>query len=296
LQIHLKRAAKELALEAASSPPISSSGTLTRATLRNLRIGFEPPREGGCHPWKEPAAACVSIDFDVTKSGREAPNRTGTFALAELSERYSIPLTWAICGKTAEDDPESYSRIVDSTAEREIGVHTYSHLDVSRAGEDELEAEIERCVAVLGLPSPPRTFVFPWNREAHFDVLKRRGFTAYRGKSRVIGGLSKARGLWNIPPVYYVDQKSVGAASLMKRYLDVCVKQRAVFHLWTHPWSIVEEGGSAERMVKTAIEPVFAYMALKRDDGLLHTSTMGAIASALDDGERAAAPAMSAPN
>jgi len=295
LGIHLKRAAKELALDAAGSTLVSSSGTLTRATLRNLRIGFEPQGEGKTRPWKEPAAACVSVDFDVTKPGREAPNRTGTFALAELSEKYSIPLTWAVCGRTAEEDPESYSRILDSKAEREIGVHTYSHLDASQAGEDELEAEIKRCVAVLGLPAPPRTFVFPWNREAHFDLLSRLGFTAYRGKARVIGGLSRARGLWNIPPVYYVDQKSVGAASLMKRYVDLCVKHRAVFHLWTHPWSIVEEGGSAERVVETALEPVFAYMALKRDEGLLHTSTMGGIASALD-GVARAAPAISAPN
>ncbi|MDA4132497.1 MAG: hypothetical protein OK454_05140, partial [Thaumarchaeota archaeon] len=154
---------------------------------------------------------------------------------------------------------------------------------------------IARCIATLGLPSTPATFIFPWNREAHFDVLKRMGFVTYRGKERVIGGLSKARGLWNIPPVYYVDQKSVGAASLMKRYVDICVRHRAVFHLWTHPWSIVEQGGSSERMVRTALEPVFAHMAQKRDEGLLHTGTMGSLATALEM-EGRDAPAISAPN
>jgi len=293
--IHLKRTAKTMALEAARAPLLSSSDSLTRAALQRLRIGFHPPGSGVRYPWGDRAAACVSIDFDVTRPGRDGPNRTGTFALVELSEKYGIPLTWAICGRTAEQDTKSYLRLLDSSAEHEIGIHTYSHIDASRSGADELEAEITRCIAVLGLSSAPRTFVFPWNREAHFDVLRRMGFMAYRGKERVIGGLSKANGLWNIPPVYYVDQKSVGAAPLMKRYVDVCIRHRTVFHLWTHPWSIVEEGGSEERLVSTALEPVFAYMAKKRDEGLLHTGTMGGLAAALELHE-APAPAISAPN
>jgi peptidoglycan/xylan/chitin deacetylase (PgdA/CDA1 family) len=293
--IHLKRTAKALMLDAAAAPIFSSNGSLTRATLQRLKIGFEPPGSVVGRLWPERAAACVSIDFDVTRAGREGPNRTGTFALVELSEKYGVPLTWAICGRTAEEDTKAYSRILDSTQEQEIGIHTYSHIDASRSGEGELEAEITKCIVTLGLPSTPRTFVFPWNREAHFDVLKRMGFLVYRGDKRVIGGLSKARGLWNIPPVYYVDQKSVGAASLMKRYVDICIRHRAVFHLWTHPWSIVEEGGSSERMVRTALEPVFAYLAQKRDEGLLHTGTMGSLASTLEmDGN--AVPTVSAAN
>jgi len=261
--------------------------------LRRLRIGFQPPAAGSRYPWNGRAAACVSIDFDVTRPGREGPNRTGTFALVELSEKYAIPLTWAICGRTAEEDPESYQRILDSSAEHEIGIHTYSHIDASRSSADELEAEIRRCIAALGLPTAPRTFIFPWNREAHFDVLARMGFKAYRGRDRLVGGPSKASGIWNFPPVYYVDQKSVGAAPLMKRYLDICIKHRAVFHLWTHPWSIVEDDGSTERLVRTALEPVFAAMAQKRDEGLLHTGTMGGMAATLElDGW--AAPTISA--
>ena len=295
MEIHLKRAEKRLAVGAIASPFVSWSTTLTRATLGKMLIDFEPPEQDARYPWKEPAAACVSVDFDVTTPGREGPNRTGTFALLELSEKYEIPLTWAICGRTAVEDPRSYARILDSTARQEIGVHTYSHVDASKTGADELEAEIRRCIEVLGLSAQPRTFVFPWNMEAHFDLLKKMGFTAYRGRSRAIGGLSKARGLWNIPPVYYVDQKSVGAASLMKRYVDLCLMHRAVYHLWTHPWSLVMEGGSAERMIKTALEPVFEHMSKKRDEGLLHVATMGGLADALElSVERT--PAALAPN
>jgi peptidoglycan/xylan/chitin deacetylase (PgdA/CDA1 family) len=268
-------------IDAAKAPLLSSSGSLTRAMLQRLKIGFQPPARGQKYPWGERAAACVSIDFDVTRPGREGPNRTGTFALVELSEKYGIPLTWAICGRTAEEDRKSYDRLLDSPTEHEIGIHTYSHIDASRSSADELEAEIGMCIAALGLRSAPRTFVFPWNREAHFDVLERMGFIAYRCRDRVVGGPSRANGLWNFPPVVYVDQKSVGAAPLIQRYLDLCVKHRATFHLWTHPWSIVEENGSAERLVKTALEPVFASMAQKRDEGLLHNGTMGGMAAAL---------------
>jgi Polysaccharide deacetylase len=289
VQIHVKRTAKTLALEAAKAPILSSSGTLAGGALRGLRIGFQPPGSEATYPWAERAAACVSVDFDVTRPERGGPNRTGTFALVELSEKHGIPLTWAVCGRTAEEDSKAYSRLLDS-AGREIGVHTYSHIDASRSSADELEAEVRRCVAALGLTSPPRTFVFPWNREAHFDVLKKMGFIAYRGKSRVVGAPSKATGLWNLPPVYYVDQESVGAGPMMKRYVDLCVRHRAVFHLWTHPWSIVEDGGSAERMVRTAMEPLFAYMAMKRDEGVLRTATMGDLATALDAQGRAAQP------
>jgi hypothetical protein len=121
------------------------------------------------------------------------------------------------------------------------------------------------------------------------------GFKAYRGKERAVGAPALNQGLYNIRPVYYVDQKSSGAQSLINKYADLCVSASSVFHLWTHPWSIVEQGGSSERMVRTALEPVFAHMAQKRDEGLLHTGTMGSLATALEmDGRDA--PAISAPN
>jgi hypothetical protein len=52
----------------------------------------------------------------------------------------------------------------------------------------------------------------------------------------------RSNGLWNERPVYYVDQKSHGAESLMMKYVDLCARTSAVFHLWTHPWSLVMEG------------------------------------------------------
>ena len=72
----------------------------------------------------------------------------------------------------------------------------------------------------------PRTFIFPWNRENHFEVLRRMGFKTYRGKERVIGPPDHSMGLWNERPVFYVDQKSYGAESLMMKYADLCAGPR----------------------------------------------------------------------
>ena len=70
-----------------------------------------------------------------------------------MSEKYSIPMTWAICGLTAEEDPESYRAILRSKQPQEIGVHTYSHADVSSCTDEELAVEIQKC---LNVPRPSR--------------------------------------------------------------------------------------------------------------------------------------------
>jgi peptidoglycan/xylan/chitin deacetylase (PgdA/CDA1 family) len=228
--------------------------------------------------------ACISVDFDVTVPSRFEDNRKGTLALNELAERYRIPITWAICGKSAEADMKSYSAITDSSQWNEIGVHTYSHLDASVTPADEFRSDIERCVQTLGIESP-RTFVFPWNREAHFEVLRELGFRVFRGKDRAIGNPVLKEGVWNVRPVYYVDQKSRGAESLMKKYVDLSIGYSTPFHLWTHPWALVV-GGDAGPMMRT-LESLFAYVSEKREQGELTTTTLGGLATTLDGAERA---------
>jgi peptidoglycan/xylan/chitin deacetylase (PgdA/CDA1 family) len=257
---------------------------MTRRALRFLKMEFNPSGGQARYPGGRPAASCVSVDFDATRPGRHASNHTGTYALDGLAERYSIPMTWAICGKTAEEDRDAYDRVLNSSVRHEIGIHTYSHVDVSTCTERDLEQEINMCLDSLGISSVPRTFIFPWNREGHFDLLSRLGFIAYRGRDRAIGGPVKMKSLWNIPPVYYLDEKSEGAASLVKRYVDLCIHSKAVFHLWLHPWSIAS-GDSALPLVSSTLDPILRYIAEKRDDGLLSCCTMGDLASVLDGGK-----------
>ena len=283
--MNLKRGAKRLAVKSVSSQ-IGSSSLVSKEVLRMLKFEYGP------FDSKLPASArgsvsCISVDFDVTNSTRFLDNRKGTSVLLELADRYDIPITWAICGKSAEDDMVSFSAILDSSTRHELGVHTYSHIDATRCSDREFKADILRCTQSLGLDRP-KTFVFPWNREAHFDVLRELGFRTFRGKQRAIGMPVKKGGLWNVRPVYYVDQKSRAAGPLIHSYIDLCVRRSAVFHLWTHPWSIVVDGKS-EPMQKT-LESVFEHMAKKREQGVLATQTLGQIAGMLDLRDAVAAP------
>jgi hypothetical protein len=155
-------------------------------------------------------------------------------------------------------------------------VHTYSHVDALKTDAEQFEKDVQRCVDLLHLDSFPSTFIFPWNRENHFPVLKRMGFKAYRGKERAVGAPTLHEGLYNIRPVYYVDQKSLDAQSLINKYADLCASASSVFHLWTHPWSIVmrDRGGP---MVQT-LDPVFGHMREMSDRGALALCTMGELA------------------
>ena len=273
----LRRMAKSTALEWVAKHGSSEPDSLSSAALRMMRIGLSPGLKGGYEGGAK-AACCISVDFDVTRAERHPWNHSGTAALLSLSEAHGIPLTWAICGKTAEEDPSAYHSILDSSVKQEIGVHTYSHIYADERTESEYEEDIRRCVSTLGLPSPPTSFVFPKNREGHFDLLKRMGFTSYRGALRAIGAPVESRGLWNIRPVYYVDQKSLGAAPLIRKFIDACIARSAVFHLWTHPWGLAIDG-KPDAMVSEAMEPVFAYMEEKGKAGLLSFSTMGRLSS-----------------
>ena len=199
--------------------------------------------------------------------------------MLSVSERHGIPMTWAICGRTAEEDPASYTRILESKQPQEIGVHTYSHADVSACTKEELHTEVDKCLEVLKLKQRPNTFIFPWNRMGHFEDLSKMGFITYRDQKRSIGNPKENLGLVNIAPTYYVDDKSYGAFGLMKKYLDVCISWNSVFHLWLHPWSVVLGNDVEGRFVRDTIEPLFSYIQQKRDEGVLAVCTMGELAA-----------------
>ena len=247
-----------------------------------MKIGFGPTGTPPTYPGGVPSACCISVDFDVTREGRYQSNHIGTRLLLDLSEKYGVPLTWAICGKTAEEDREAYESILSSSVRQEVGIHTYSHIYANESTEDQYEADVRRCVSYLSLAPPPTTFVFPKNREGYFGMLRRLGFLSYRGARRAIGPPVANEGLWNIRPVYYVDQKSLGAESLIRHFVDACQARSAVFHLWTHPWSITTEGNPGT-MAERTLDPVFAYLRDRRESGLMATSTMSEIAASMGE-------------
>src|SRR5712692_6755834 len=79
--------------------------------LRMMRIHLDRTADLDGVTQEARAIGCLSVDFDATRPGRLSSNRLGTRKAVELSSRYSIPMTWAICGKTAEDDPFAYEMV-----------------------------------------------------------------------------------------------------------------------------------------------------------------------------------------
>ena len=275
--LNLKALAKRAALRSVNSP-LGSGDLLTRAVLRGMKVQLdrEHLKSGG---GERSGTVVVSVDFDVTQPSRFANNQKGTRALVELAEKHGIPITWAICGMTAEADVPSYNAILDCKVKHEIGVHTYSHIDATTSSKEQFSSDIDHCIRALDLESP-RTFVFPWNRENPFDVLREFGFRAYRGRRRVVGVPVKHEGLWNMPPVYYFDGKSAGSETLIEAYVDLCASRSAFFHLWTHPWAL-STGGDLAPSVKT-LDEVFAYIARLRSEGKLSAMLIGENALLLD--------------
>jgi peptidoglycan/xylan/chitin deacetylase (PgdA/CDA1 family) len=259
-----------------------------------MKIELEPSHSRLVYPGGRNATACISVDYDhISNVGSDTSNftpgadssklklnRAGTRMLLDISARYSIPMTWAICGKTAEADTASYSKILNSEVESEIAVHTYSHLDVSSCAESELQDDLAKWKATVKVNQTPTTFIFPWNRTGHFDFLGREGFRTYRGKERIIGTPKLNGGFWNIPPVFYVDTKSQGALGNVRKFVDLCIKNNAVFHVWMHPWSVVypEEPDLLQRDI---LSPMFEYLDAKRKEGLLSICTLGELSSAM---------------
>jgi len=275
----LRRAIKRTALKGIRTS-LGARPAVATGVLKALNADYGPVRDGMRYRQGKPSAFCLSVDFDVTRPERANLNKIGTLELLRLSEKHHIPLTWAICGETAENDLRSYHSITDSEIPQEIGIHTYSHIDSQAASPDVFRADLRRCLRVLDLESRPKTFIFPWNREAHFDVLNEFGFRAFRGARRAVGVPVQRGGLWNVRPVYYVDQKSARAAGLMKEYVNLCRDYSAVCHFWTHPWSIMD-GSRSEEMLET-LDEVLSHVSSLREANQLETSTLGDLAEWLD--------------
>lgn len=238
----------------------------SKSLLGLIRVGFEPVKKRQAPPSISPykygadSAFCISIDFDITKESRRIPNAIGTRATVELAEKHNIPMTWAICGQAASEQPKEIGLIRDSTVGHEIANHTYTHLDMSlpSTSPDMVKSEIAECFDELNIKSGVKTFIFPWNKTGHFEMLSKLGFTTYRGADRKLRYPVEENGLWNISPLYYVDAKSEGASRLMKMYVDLAIAYRSVCHIWFHPWSVVV--GSDNTFARNTLAPLLEYV------------------------------------
>lgn len=259
---------------------------LTRYLLNVLGIGFEKVAKcgqaafvaryiSGCR-----GCFCVSVDFDNRDEHRREISTKATVELVSLCEEFDIPITWAICGITAVNESEAFNRIVNSKVKHELAIHTYDHVDFSDPSCDErlARSQVTRTIQLLPPSRGPLTFVFPWNRYGHFNLLRDEGFIAYRGNSRKLGFPSKMSGLWNIYPLVYISEKSYTHSVVLKAFLDLAMSYRSVFHLWFHPWNL-EVGGDVSKYISETLRPLFKRAQSERRKGRLWVCTLSELAN-----------------
>ena len=71
--------------------------------------------------------------------------------------------------------------ILDSDVEHELGCHSFSHVNFRACSREVAEAEVEKCVSLMEeIGVRPLSFVFPYDRVGHLDVLAKHGFKAFR--------------------------------------------------------------------------------------------------------------------
>jgi peptidoglycan/xylan/chitin deacetylase (PgdA/CDA1 family) len=199
-------------------------------------------------------------------------------------------------------------------AGQEVGSHSFSHPifgdpGCSRATAD---SELQRCVEEarrLGLTL--RSFVFPRNELGHIDLLRRHGFTCYRGPEPVwyrrpwvpgpagrllhLAYVAAARrpptvvprrdahGLWDIPasatflPIDGV-RRYIPIAQRVRRSvagLEAAAADRRICHLYLHPINLATDPPA----LLEAFDQIFAAAARLRDAGRLDILPMSEIAA-----------------
>jgi peptidoglycan/xylan/chitin deacetylase (PgdA/CDA1 family) len=163
---------------------------------------------------------------------------------------------------------------------QEIGCHSFSHVIFGDAGcsAETAESEIEASLAAArDLGVEMQSFAFPRNEVGHLDLLRKHGFTCFRGPeprwyerrslpaavrriARLLVVLAAAEppvvlpeqtksGLWNIPGsmIYFPMhglRKHLPVSLRVKRAikgLNAAARQRKIFHLWFHPTNLADE-------------------------------------------------------
>lgn len=206
---------------------------------------------------------------------------------------------------STNDNPGWYGRdivqLIKKYPHQEIACHSFSHLIFGDSGcnKKAAESDIRTCIALAEKENIHLTsFIFPHNDIGHLSMLKKFEFTAYRGEemnslrrtkfSKLLALISplsppvhsptKNEGLINIPASMYLPS-SRGLrrfipnhliVSAAKRGIDRAIKEKKIFHLWTHPEDLASENHQRMRV----LEKILSYASVHRKQSQLQIFTM----------------------
>lgn len=243
---------------------------------------------------------CISIDHELLWGrhdlnyknyvSRVKKERFVIKKLLSLFTKYDIPATWAIVGKIVEKgDPLWHGKDtvnkIKSVKDQELAYHSYSHRIFNQISLNEAKKEISKLK--IGT-----SFIFPRNIINYLPLLKKGGYTAFRGKDKN----QKELLLPHSPPVYYpikVDEVInipgsmyfVSSRGLRKfipfglRYfksvwgINNAIKQKKIFHLWFHPIDFVDNS----KLLLKEFEMILQYASKQRSKNLLDIESMSGI-------------------
>ena len=244
---------------------------------------------------------CISIDYELLWGRKDldtkpfiplvSKERKIIGKILELLRKYNIPATWAVVGRISEKGNSLWhgSDTIDKIKKvnhQEIASHSYSHEIFTDIDKESAEKEIQTNKA--------KSFVFPRNRAAYLQLLKKNGFICFRGPDETayelliprIPPVYKPRlkqGLVEIPgSMYFVSGRGIRKyipknLRFIKCRLGInhAIKKKCVFHIWFHP---VDFANDTVKLFSD-FEKILKYAAKKRELGLLKVKNMGQIAS-----------------
>jgi peptidoglycan/xylan/chitin deacetylase (PgdA/CDA1 family) len=209
------------------------------------------------------------------------------------------------------------SDILAAKVKHEVASHSFTHMVYGDPGcsVSAAESDLRACVrAAEARGVRLKSFVFPRNVEGHHQLLAKYGFCAYRGEDpvwyrhsrgsakRAIHLLDQALavappvsvpvqtlpGLWNIPGSMLLLHRggvrrivSVDATiEKARKGLRRAVEQRAVFHLWFHPFNLTQH----RALMFAALRGILAEVAALRARGMIECRTMAQVAEQMQLG------------
>lgn len=236
-------------------------------------------------------------------------------ALLSLSEKYAIPITFAVVAHLALKDcsghrspPDFHPRwihddwyaidphshltfdkdyygidllegILSSSVGHEIASHSFSHVDIadSETTREVAIFEIKESFGLLKKINPNlTTFIFPNNKMAYVELLKEVGFSIYRSNDN-----NKIRrdnlGLFQFPLGLWLSPKAFCPKDLIK-LINISAKRKQLINFWCHLF----EFDSSKQFVDF-FEPIFAHIELCRKNGIIEALTMRDIVKTLNE-------------
>jgi peptidoglycan/xylan/chitin deacetylase (PgdA/CDA1 family) len=288
-------------------------------------------------------------DLDDPPRDRLANARRGWRTLLALCDEYRVPATWAVvghlflaeCDGRHDDHPAPagwfdhergadrmahplrfgdglVDRIQAADVEHEIGLHTFSHVELgassttARVADAELSAAVD---AARAWDIDPSSFVFPRNNVGNLQALADHDIDCYRGIEPTnnlpdawgtAGGIAYATLAGSSPPLVHPRRDSLGlvdvpaslflfcfegvarsvAESLVgdpvavqaKRGIDRAAAADGVFHMWLHPNNLVTPRDAAR------LRSIFEHLARVRARTDLTVRTMAQVAADVPEG------------